>query len=199
MQIYLFKRRIKMGLFDAFKKKEQEVKAEVKKAVKDIDTLAKEVVDGVWGKDDKEIKEKLEAAGYDCYLQVRSKANSLIKAAADAKAAAEKAAKEAAEKLEAERLARRAAKIEELAKEVIQGKWGNGQERKDKLTEAGYDYHEVQTKVNELMHGGGKDLEEVAKEVIRGKWGNGQERKDRLTEAGYDYHEVQALVNKMLG
>ena len=190
-----------MGLFDAFKKKD-EVKEEIKEAVveakKDVDTLAKEVVDGLWGADDKEIKEKLEAAGYDCYLQVRSKANSLIKAANDAKEAAEKAAKEAAEKLEAERLAKRAAKIEELAKEVIQGKWGNGQERKDKLTEAGYDYHEVQTKVNELMHGGGKDLEAVAKEVIQGKWGNSQERKDKLTAAGYDYHEVQALVNKLL-
>ena len=190
-----------MGLFDAFKKKD-EVKEEIKEAVveakKDVDTLAKEVVDGLCGADDKEIKEKLEAAGYDCYLQVRSKANSLIKAANDAKEAAEKAAKEAAEKLEAERLAKRAAKIEELAKEVIQGKWGNGQERKDKLTEAGYDYHEVQTKVNELMHGGGKDLEAVAKEVIQGKWGNGQERKDKLTAAGYDYHEVQALVNKLL-
>ncbi|MBR3264840.1 MAG: lysozyme, partial [Erysipelotrichaceae bacterium] len=93
----------------------------------------------------------------------------------------------------------RAANIEKLAKEVIQGKWGNGQERVDKLTAAGYDYKEVQDKVNELMHGGGnKDLEAVAKEVIQGKWGNGQERVDKLTAAGYDYKEVQALVNKLL-
>ena len=187
-----------MGLFDAFKKKE-EVKTEAAKVVKDIDTLAKEVVDGVWGKTDDEIKEKLKAAGYDNFLQVRSKANSLIKAANDAKEAAARAAKEAAEKAAAKVAARKAEKVEEIAKEVIQGKWGNGQERKDKLTEAGYDYHEIQTKVNELMHGGGKDLESVAKEVIQGKWGNGQERKDKLTAAGYDYHEVQSLVNKLLG
>jgi len=41
--------------------------------------------------------------------------------------------------------------VEEIAKEVIRGKWGNGQERKKRLTEAGYDYAAVQKKVNELM------------------------------------------------
>lgn len=41
--------------------------------------------------------------------------------------------------------------IDELAKEVISGKWGNGQERKDKLTNAGYSYKEVQGKVNEIL------------------------------------------------
>ena len=41
--------------------------------------------------------------------------------------------------------------IDELAKEVIQGKWGNGQERKDNLTNAGYSYKEVQDKVNKLL------------------------------------------------
>lgn len=41
--------------------------------------------------------------------------------------------------------------IDEVAKEVIQGKWGNGQARKDKLTQAGYNYSEVQKRVNELL------------------------------------------------
>lgn len=41
--------------------------------------------------------------------------------------------------------------VEEIAKEVIQGKWGNGEERKEKLTAAGYDFSEVQDVVNELM------------------------------------------------
>lgn len=40
--------------------------------------------------------------------------------------------------------------IDEIAKEVINGKWGNGDERKKRLTEAGYDYSAVQKKVNEL-------------------------------------------------
>lgn len=41
--------------------------------------------------------------------------------------------------------------ITEIAKEVIAGKWGNGSERKEKLTAAGYDYDAVQEKVNELL------------------------------------------------
>ncbi len=39
--------------------------------------------------------------------------------------------------------------LEQVANEVIEGKWGNGEERKTKLTEAGYNYDEVQAKVNE--------------------------------------------------
>ena len=41
--------------------------------------------------------------------------------------------------------------VEELAREVINGKWGNGTVRKQKLTAAGYDYAAVQKKVNELL------------------------------------------------
>ena len=40
---------------------------------------------------------------------------------------------------------------ETIAKEVIDGKWGNGQERKNKLTQAGYDYKKIQTIVNQLL------------------------------------------------
>ena len=41
--------------------------------------------------------------------------------------------------------------VEEIAREVILGKWGNGAERRAKLTAAGYDYTEVQAAVNRLM------------------------------------------------
>lgn len=40
--------------------------------------------------------------------------------------------------------------VDMLAKEVIAGKWGNGDERKKKLTAAGYDYNAVQKRVNEI-------------------------------------------------
>ncbi len=43
--------------------------------------------------------------------------------------------------------------IEQLANEVIAGKWGNGSERKNRLTEAGYDYSKVQAKVNDILKG----------------------------------------------
>lgn len=41
--------------------------------------------------------------------------------------------------------------IDEIAREVIQGKWGNGADRKARLTQAGYDYSAVQARVNQLM------------------------------------------------
>lgn len=41
--------------------------------------------------------------------------------------------------------------IDEIAKEVINGLWGNGKERKDRLTKAGYDYKKVQKRVNDLL------------------------------------------------
>ncbi len=41
--------------------------------------------------------------------------------------------------------------IDEIAREVVNGKWGNGEERKMRLTEAGYDYNVVQQRVNEII------------------------------------------------
>ena len=41
--------------------------------------------------------------------------------------------------------------VDEVAREVIQGKWGNGTERKKRLTDAGYDHNEVQKKVNQMI------------------------------------------------
>lgn len=88
--------------------------------------------------------------------------------------------------------------IEELALEVIRGDWGNGEERYERLTEAGYDYDAVQKRVNEILYPPLKPIDEVAREVIRGDWGNGEERYRRLTEAGYDYYQVQRKVNEIL-
>ena len=94
--------------------------------------------------------------------------------------------------------------VEQLAREVIRGDWGNGQERKDRLTAAGYDYATVQSLVDKILNKSQtvkvdkKSNEEIAKEVIKGLWGNGQERKNRLTAAGYDYAAVQAIVNKLM-
>lgn len=41
--------------------------------------------------------------------------------------------------------------LDDIAYEVILGKWGNGQERKDNITKAGYDYEAVQKRVNEIL------------------------------------------------
>ena len=90
--------------------------------------------------------------------------------------------------------------VDELAKEVIAGKWGAGEERKKKLTAAGYNYSAVQNRVNELLSGKTpqKSVDELAREVIQGKWGNGEERRKKLTAAGYNYSAVQNRVNELM-
>ena len=91
--------------------------------------------------------------------------------------------------------------IDELAQEVIDGKWGDGEDRKTKLEKAGYDYNAVQGRVNEILKekDNKKSVTEVAKDVINGKYGNGEERKKKLEAEGYDYDQVQAKVNQLLG
>ena len=42
--------------------------------------------------------------------------------------------------------------VDEIAREVINGQWGNGEDRKRRLEEAGYNYQEVQNKVNEILN-----------------------------------------------
>ena len=41
--------------------------------------------------------------------------------------------------------------INEVAKEVINGKWGNGSDRTNRLTAAGYDAKAVQNEVNRIL------------------------------------------------
>ena len=89
---------------------------------------------------------------------------------------------------------------EELAVEVLNGAWGNGVDRKQRLIAAGYDYDAVQAEVNRLLaqSASQKSIDDIAIEVIRGLWGSGTDRKQRLAAAGYDYDTVQARVNELL-
>lgn len=41
--------------------------------------------------------------------------------------------------------------VTDIAREVLAGKWGSGQERKNRITSAGYDYSAVQAEVNRLL------------------------------------------------
>lgn len=92
--------------------------------------------------------------------------------------------------------------IDELAKEVITGKWGNNPERKQRLESAGYDYSKVQNRVNEMLAGNkpsnnsssnnNSNLLEMVKKTIRGDYGNGEARKKAL---GSNYSEVQRQVD----
>lgn len=42
--------------------------------------------------------------------------------------------------------------VDEVAREVIRGEWGNGSDRRQRLEAAGYDYDAVQDRVNELLN-----------------------------------------------
>lgn len=89
--------------------------------------------------------------------------------------------------------------LDDVAREVLAGKWGNDPERSNKLRAAGYDAGAVQGRVNQLLGGGGaaprKSNEVVAAEVINGAWGNGADRVNALRAAGYDPNAIQAIVN----
>lgn len=96
--------------------------------------------------------------------------------------------------------------VDELAKEVLQGLWGNGDAREQALTDAGYDYNAVQNAVNVAVLGTSYhpipeptySVSEIVNQVIRGDWGIGSDRVARLTNAGYDYDTIQAEVNRVL-
>lgn len=91
--------------------------------------------------------------------------------------------------------------IDDIAREVISGKWSNGDTRVQRLTDAGYDVKAVQQSVNHLLSKKENILKSnhiIAKEVIAGKWGNGDARKKRLTEAGYNYEVIRKLVNQLI-
>ena len=90
--------------------------------------------------------------------------------------------------------------VDDLARRVIAGEFGNGAARKAAL---GDRYAEVQARVNEMLGAGGSsggssggaDVDALARAVIRGDYGNGAERKRRL---GSLYDAVQARVNEIL-
>jgi len=78
---------------------------------------------------------------------------------------------------------------ESIIKAVIDGKYGNGDDRKKNLEKDGYDYKKVQDAVT---------LRVVAQDVISGKYGNGLIRKLRLKRKGYDPEKIQKEVIKLL-
>lgn len=89
--------------------------------------------------------------------------------------------------------------VDDLARRVIAGEFGNGAARRASL---GDRYAEVQARVNEMLGAGGSggtsggaDVDALARAVIRGEYGNGKERKHRL---GSLYDAVQARVNEIL-
>ena len=91
--------------------------------------------------------------------------------------------------------------VDTLARAVIRGEYGVGNERKVAL---GARYDEVQARVNAILNGTADtdtsseedvDIEQLAKDVIRGNYGNGKARKSALGDL---YDRVQQRVNEIL-
>lgn len=68
--------------------------------------------------------------------------------------------------------------VEDIAREVIAGKWGSGEDRRQRLLDAGYDYDAVQAEVNNLMGTPHSETapeeppeEETPKLTVDGVWG----------------------------
>lgn len=152
-----------------------------KSSGKSVDEVAQEVLQGLWG-NGQERYDNLTNAGYNAQ-SVQDKVNSILKGETPSSSAS--------------------SDLDSVAQEVLQGIWGNGQERYDNLTNAGYDAQAVQDRVNSILSGGyeqasNTNIDAVAQEVLQGIWGNGQERFDNLTNAGYDAQAVQNRVNELL-
>lgn len=148
---------------------------------KSVDEVAQEVLQGVWGNGE-ERYDNLTNAGYNAQ-EVQDKVNSILNGETPSNSTS--------------------TDIDSVAQEVLQGLWGNGQERYDRLANAGYDAQEVQDRVNSLLNeeytqSNYTNLDDVANEVIQGLWGNGQDRFENLTNAGYDAQAVQNRVNELL-
>ena len=79
----------------------------------------------------------------------------------------------------------------QLAREVLNGVYGNGDARRAAL---GSRYDEVQNVVNLLVQVPNKSVDELAHEVLAGVYGNGDDRKYAL---GDRYDEVQRRVNEI--
>lgn len=156
------------------------------KVLKSLDEVAQQIINGEWGNGDIRVK-ALKDYGYsdEFITNVQNKVNEILTPTPEPVKRAD---------------------YNTLAREIIDGKYGNGEERIANLKAAGYNDKQIenaQNKVNEVLaqvpiSNSKKSNEEIAKECIDGLWGNGEERYKRVTDAGYDYNVIQEIINSML-
>lgn len=140
---------------------------------KTITVLAQEVIDGKHGSGDARKK----SLG-DKYDAVQKKVNQML------------------DKSSTSKPKKKPKTVNQLAQEVIDGKHGSGDARRESL---GGRYEEVQVRVNQILEGQvssapkAKSLNTLVEEVMRGEHGSGRER---MLSLGSRYTEVQREVNK---
>lgn len=145
--------------------------------------VARQVIAGKWSSGTDRIN-RLRAAGYDP-VAVQAEVNRVLAGGAAAPAPAPTKT------------------VNQIAREVIAGEWGNGSDRSARLSRAGFNPTAVQAEVNKILGGAAAaparlSVGVLAQQVIANQWGSGAERERRLTAAGYDYDAVQAEVNRRL-
>ena len=140
--------------------------------------LARRVINGEFGNGDAR-----KAALGDRYAEVQAEVNRILSGGGEADTGGSS----------------QSVDIDDLARRVINGEFGNGDDRRNAL---GGNYDAVQARVNEMLgcgsssgNSGGVDIESLAWAVINGDYGNGEERRQRL---GANYDAVQARVNEIL-
>lgn len=148
------------------------------------DVIADEVIAGKWGRGEF-VRTRLHNAGYD---------PDVILAEVERKLEGGDLPEPAPDRIKS---------IDEVAGEVLAGKWGNHDDRKLRLQDAGYDYDNVQRIVNQRIGGGAPQsykstLAEIAQQVIAGHFGEDEVEQKRLVEAqGWHYASVKAEVNRI--
>ena len=98
---------------------------------KTVAQLAREVIDGKWG-NGQQRTQRLTNAGHNASA-VQAEVNRILGASSSAKPAPVRKS------------------VDQIAREVIAGKWGNNPQRSAKLKAAGYDAAAVQRRVNQLL------------------------------------------------
>ena len=101
--------------------------------------------------------------------------------------------------LEKDLYPRKSKSITEIAQEVIEGKWGVGNDRFNRLNQAGYSADQVQSRVNLLLTRPKKTITEMAREIIDGEHGNGHDnRMKSLGLSKSEYNKVRNEVNRLV-
>ena len=146
----------------------------------DVADLARRVINGEFGNGDAR-----KAALGDRYSEVQAEVNRILSGGGDSGSDSGGSSQ--------------SVDIDDLARRVINGEFGNGDDRRNAL---GSNYDAVQARVNEMLgcggssgSSGGVDIESLAWAVINGDYGNGEERRQRL---GANYDAVQRRVNEIL-
>lgn len=74
---------------------------------------------------------------------------------------------------------------QEIAQEVLNGEWGNGTDRRERLTKAGYNYEKVQSIVNALVYG-----EPIPEET--------EPEEKKPLEIDYDFQKYDGIIINIL-